>query len=684
MPNHLLYENSPYLLQHVNNPVNWYPWGAEALERSRAEDKPIFLSIGYAACHWCHVMAHESFEDPQTAALMNEHFISIKVDREERPDIDNIYMQAVVAMTGQGGWPLSVFLTPTLQPFYGGTYFPPVHRHNLPAFRDVLLSIARLWQEDRPKLLQSSEQLAEHLRQSLLLQPASEPLSEQILNQAAVSLARDYDWKFGGWGKAPKFPQPMAIEFLLCKATRGDAFSRDIAAHALKAMAKGGLYDVVGGGFARYATDDSWRTPHFEKMLYDNAQLALVYLHGWLVTGEYQFRRVCEETLDFVLREMTHPLGGFYASLDADSEGEEGKFYLWTLAEIKDAFSDQQDQALLISAYAITAAGNFEGKTIFQRAKDDSQLAVQFDLPVEEITTRLSKLHRQLLAIRSTRIRPSTDDKILTAWNALMLAAFAEAGRYLGRSDYLQAAQRNAHFLLDNLNQENRLLRSWRNGTARHNAYLEDYAALIVGLLALYQSDADQQWYSAAINLANTMLEHYTDPNGGFYDTPDDHEHLILRPKDVQDLATPSGNALTACALLQLAAYEGRSEWRELAEGMLSAIQSAMSRYPIAFSQWLQAVDFAIGPTYEVAIIGDLDHPKSQILRDHLWAVFRPRLVTATSSYPPPIGAPSLLNNRPLVNGQPTAYICQNFTCLQPTNEVELFEEQLAGKTIPR
>lgn len=679
MPNHLLHENSPYLLQHANNPVDWYPWGPDALKRARAEDKPIFLSIGYTACHWCHVMAHESFEDPMTAALMNEHFINIKVDREERPDLDNIYMQAVVAMTGQGGWPMSVFLTPKLQPFYGGTYYPPVRRYNMPAFREVLLSIARIWREDRPKLLQSSQQLTEYLQKSLLLQPISEPFTEQMLHQAAVVLAQEYDWKFGGWGKAPKFPQPMAIEFLLRKATRGEAYARDIAVHALKAMAKGGMYDVVGGGFARYATDDAWRTPHFEKMLYDNAQLALVYLHGWLVSGEYQLRRVCEETLDFILREMTHPLGGFYASLDADSEGEEGKFYLWTLAEIKDAFSDPGDLALFVNTYAITDTGNFEGKTILQRVKDDSQLAAQFDLPVEEIRTRLNKLHIKLFSVRSTRIRPGTDDKILTAWNALMLATFAEAGRYLGRKDYLQAAQRNAQFLLGNLSDEKRLLRSWRNGTAGHNAYLEDYAALILGLLALYQSDANLQWYLAATDLANAMVKHFADPAGGFFDTRDDHEDLILRPKDVQDNATPSGNALAACALLQLAAYEGRSDWRKLAEDMLSAIQSAMTGYPLVFAQWLQATDFAIGPTYEVAIVGDPDHPRSQILREQLWAAYRPRLVAAVSSFPPPTGSPALLADRQLISEQPTAYVCQNFTCLQPTSEPEVFANQLTG-----
>jgi len=677
MPNHLANENSPYLLQHANNPVDWYPWNETALQRSLAENKPIFLSIGYAACHWCHVMEHESFEDPETAALMNEHFINIKVDREERPDLDSIYMNAVVALTGQGGWPMSVFLTPDHKPFYGGTYFPPVRRYNMPSFREVLLTISRLWNEDRKRLLESSDQITEHIQQTPTPGQAGRIPLEKIIDQAAEALAQGYDWKNGGWGKAPKFPQPMAIEFLLRKATRGDYLARDIAVHALNAMSRGGMYDVVGGGFARYSTDDRWCTPHFEKMLYDNAQLALVYLHGWLMTGDAHFRRVCEETLDFVLREMTHPLGGFYASLDADSEGEEGKFYVWTLQEIKGALNDPQDIAFFIAAYGVNEAGNFEGKTILQRELDDTQLAEKFDLSVDQISARLGALHKRLLDVRATRVRPSTDDKILTAWNALMVSTFAEAGRYLERADYLEAAQRNARFLLDNLIEEKRLLRSWRNGTARHTAYLEDYAALMLGLLALYQSDANPEWYQAAIVLTTDLTTHFTDPAGGFFDTRDDHETLLLRPKDVQDNATPSGNALAASALLQLAAYEGRSDWRELAETMLSAVQTVMRRYPSAFAQWLQAADFALGPVNEIAIVGNPDEQETQDLRKVVWQNFRPRQVVAQSTHPPQTGSPALLHNRPLVNELSTAYVCQGFVCFQPVTTPEALRQQL-------
>ena len=677
MPNRLAHESSPYLLQHAENPVDWYPWGAEALEKARREDKPIFLSIGYAACHWCHVMAHESFEDAETAAIMNEHFVNIKVDREERPDLDGIYMQAVVAMTGQGGWPMSVFLTPDGKPFYGGTYFPPVSRYHLPAFREILETIARLWRKDRARLLESSEKLSQHLQPQANMGGGGSLPGEQALEQAAMSLAQAYDWKYGGWGQAPKFPQPMTIEYLLRRGTRGDKFAIEMADHALHAMARGGMYDVIGGGFARYSVDAEWHTPHFEKMLYDGAQLALAYLHAYKITGKPAFRRVCEETLDFIVREMTHPQGGFYSSLDADSEGEEGKHYVWSPQEVQQAVGDSQDAAFLIAAYGVTEAGNFEGKNVLQRVLNDEQLAEKFGLPVEEVPAELTRLHALLLAARSQRVRPDTDDKVLVFWNALALAAFAEAGRYLGRPDYTSVAIRNARFLLDNLYREGRLLRSWREGQAKHNAYLEDYAGLILALLSLYQSDPDPHWYSTALKLAEEMVAHYVDPEGGFFDTRDDHEELLFRPKDVQDNATPSGNALAAAVLLQLAAYENRSEWRDLAEAMLTAMQEAMARYPTAFAQWLCAADFAIGPACEVAVLGDSGNPGTKALVDVLWKTYRPRVVAAISAYPPGPGSPALLKERPLQNGRPTTYVCQGFVCRQPVNTPEEMLAQL-------
>jgi len=682
MANKLVGENSPYLLQHAENPVDWYPWGPEALRKAKQEDKPIFLSIGYAACHWCHVMAHESFEDPAIAALMNDYFVNIKVDREERPDLDNIYMQAVVAMTGRGGWPTSVFLTPDGKPFYGGTYLPHVRRYNMPSFREVLLTIARLWEEDRASLLDSGTQIAEYLQHVLNGDHSPQELDLDLLNQAAFKLAQSYDWTQGGWGDAPKFPQPMVIDFLLRKATagsppRGDNLALEIATHALKAMAKGGMYDVVGGGFARYSTDDQWLVPHFEKMLYDNAQLALVYLHAFLLTKDVTFRRVCEQTLNFVLRELTHPLGGFYSSLDADSEGEEGKYYLWSYSEINGILAEHDDKEFFLAAYSVSEVGNFEGKNVLQRTLDDASLATRFGLTVDQVLNRLDHLHARLFLEREKRIRPGTDDKILAAWNALMLSAYAQAGGSLRNHDYLEAAQQNAAFLLDALHPQGRLLRSWRNGHARHNAYLEDYAALILGLLDLYQADTNPHWFKAAQDLTEEMIEHYPDPEGGFFDTRDDHENLLVRPKDVQDNATPSGNALAVHALLRLAAYTGRGDWRDMAEAMLRNMHDMVKRYPTGFSCWLSAMDFYLGPVKEVALLGEAAHPNMHALQDTLWKTFRPRTVAAISNNPPDPGSPPLIQGRSIVNDLPTAYVCQNFTCRLPVNDPALFESQL-------
>ncbi len=590
-------------------------------------------------------------------------------------------MQAVVALTGRGGWPLSVFLTPAGEPFYGGTYFPPERRHNMPAFREVLLSVAELWQRDRAQLLEHSQKLSQHLQRTAALpSEASTPLSLEILQEASQRLAQAYDWQNGGWGRAPKFPQPMTIEFLLTQATRGDRTALDMAVHALKAMARGGMYDVVGGGFARYSVDNAWRVPHFEKMLYDNAQLARAYLHAHLLTGEPAFRRVCEETLDFILRELSHPQGGFYASLDADSEGEEGKFYLWTPAEIRAALSNEEDARFVIAAYGISEAGNFEGRNVLQRVLDDAQLASRFGLQEDEIPARLRALHTRLRGARETRPRPATDDKALLAWNALTLSAFAEAGRYLRREDYLAAAQRNAEFLLRHMRgDDGRLLRSWRAGRAQHNAYLEDYAALILALLALYQSDPQTRWFAAARQLTEAMLSRFSDPQGGFFDTPHDHKSLLLRPKDLQDNATPSGNALAVTALLHMAAFEPSSDWREAAEPLLEQMSAAMLRYPTAFAQWLCAADFALGPAHEVALLTAPHDPETDAFIKALWTTYRPRLVAAIALYPPDAEAAELLHDRTLVEARTTAYVCQGFICLPPVNTAAEMEKQLKG-----
>jgi uncharacterized protein YyaL (SSP411 family) len=675
MPNRLAHENSPYLLQHKNNPVDWYPWGKEALEKARTENKPIFLSIGYAACHWCHVMEHESFEDEGTAALMNNLFVNIKVDREQRPDLDNIYMKAVVAMTGQGGWPMSVFLTPEGEPFYGGTYFPPERRYNMPAFQEVLQAVADAWQQDRQGIGEQAGRLKEHIaREFSGFAGEGRSLDASVTDQAAMKLAQNYDWRHGGWGKAPKFPQPMAIEFMLQRSTRGDKMALDMAVHALRAMARGGMYDVVGGGFARYSVDDFWLVPHFEKMLYDNAQLACTYLQAWMLTKEPALRQVAEETLNFVARELAHPDGGFYSSLDADSEGEEGRFYVWSPSEIQAALPNDQ-AALVIAAYGVSEKGNFEGKNVLQRAVDDQALAEQFKIPIEAVPERLSAAHQLLLAERTGRVRPGTDDKVLTAWNGLMLRAFAEAGRYLKAPVYIDLAIRNGDFLLQNLRRpDGRLLRAWRDGQAAHLAYLEDYGGLILGLLALYQSDPDPRWFAAARQLADKMLALFSDPEGGFYDTGDDHEQLLVRPRDLQDNATPSGASLAVRALLALAAYSGDGAYRQAAESALTPIGRLLAQYPTAFANWLCAYDFALGPVDEVAILG----AETEGLTGVLWETYRPRQVAAISAFPPAGDAPELLLDRPLQDGRATAYVCRGFVCQQPVNTPEALRLELS------
>jgi uncharacterized protein YyaL (SSP411 family) len=678
MPNKLINENSPYLLQHANNPVDWHPWGEEALEKARAENKPIFLSIGYAACHWCHVMAHESFEDPEMAAIMNENFVNIKVDREERPDLDSIYMQATTAMTGSGGWPMSVFLTPDLRPFYAGTYFPPVRRHNMPAFRDVLLSLARAWREEQEEVDRVGTQILDYLKPLAKAEGPEKSFTSQTLETATQSILDSYDWSNGGWGQAPKFPQPMTVEFLLRRTVDDPSRKEEIVklvVHVLNAMARGGMYDVVGGGFARYSVDNYWRVPHFEKMLYDNAQLALAYLHAYLVTGETKFRQICEETLDFVLREMTNAEGGFYSSLDADSEGEEGKFYVWTQDELQQALG--QDFESFKAAYGITPQGNWEGKTVLQRALDDSSLAARFKLDPEGVRRKLIELHRKLLEVRSQRVRPGTDDKVLVMWNALILSAFAEAGRYLKRPDYLDAASRNARFLLDNLVVNGHLQRSWREGQAKHNAYLEDHAALILGLLELYQSDFNDEWFAAASRLAGELVAHFTDPNGGFFDTSDDHESLLVRPKDVQDNATPSGNAMACEALLKLAAFSDEGRYSDLAEKALGQVVDYSTRYPTSFARWLSAADFALGNVKQVAILYETG---SDILQDFLsvlQSTYKPNQVVAASTVPVRPDAPALLNDRLLQDGKTTVYVCEGFVCKNPVTTVAELEKIL-------
>ena len=680
MPNSLANETSPYLLQHADNPVDWMPWGTEALAKAQREDKPIFLSIGYTACHWCHVMAHESFENPQTAAIMNEHFVNIKVDREERPDLDSIYMNAVVAMTGQGGWPMSVFLTPEGQPFYGGTYFPPVQRYGMPAFSEVLLAAAQAWRDNRGELRDTGQKLAANLNDSLRWQiEPGKALRANILEQAGQTLLSAYSWQAGGWGRAPLFPQPMSVEFLLLLAARGNNQALEAARHNLRTMELGGMYDVVGGGFHRYSTDASWLVPHFEKMLYDNAQLALAYLHAFLLTREESFHRTTVETLDFIQNELTGPEGGFYSSLDADSQGEEGIFYIWSLDEIRAVLAPTGTLDLFELVYALSPEGNFEGRSVLRRRAVDRELAEVLGMDIRAMNDKLAAAHRALFQARSARPRPQTDDKVLVSWNALALRAFAEAGRYLNRPDYLQVARRSADFLLREMRPAGRLMRAWRGGHPRHDAFLEDYAALILGLLSLYQSDPDPRWYSAAEDLAAEMIAHFSDPQGGFFDTRRDAPALFSPVKDSQDNATPCGNSLAAWALLQLSEYNGRSDWRALAEAPFASLQDNFARHPAAFGMWLQALDFMLGPVRQVALVGLTGSADLEALKAKLWQSYRPRLVSAAAFPPLPDGSPPLLDDRPMLDGKATAYVCAGFTCRLPVTSPQDFENQLSA-----
>jgi uncharacterized protein YyaL (SSP411 family) len=667
--NRLAHETSPYLLQHAHNPVDWYPWGPEALTRAKTEDKPILLSIGYSACHWCHVMERESFEDPHTASVMNAAFVNIKVDREERPDLDAIYMQAVQAMTGAGGWPMTVFLTPDGTPFYGGTYFPPVDRPNLPAFTRILGAIADAWQNRRDEVVQSGTQLRQHLQQAMRPARAEGPaLDPSILDAAGRGLAAQHDPEFGGFGSAPKFPQPMALEFLLRYWKRsGDEAARDIVVHTLEQMARGGIYDQLGGGFARYSTDAEWLVPHFEKMLYDNAQLTRVYLMGYQATGNAFFRQIAEQVIDYVLREMTDPMGGFYSTEDADSEGEEGKFYVWTPAELRELLGD--DDARLFGAfYDVKDLGNFEGRaSILHMDYIPGDLASRLGVSEAALLGALERSRQVLFAARSQRVRPARDEKVLAAWNGMMLRAVAEAARVLGRGDFLTAAVRNAEFLVGSMQSpDGAMHRTWKPGfAARLNGYLEDQANVADGLLALYEANFDPRWLAAAVALADVMLERFADPeHGGFFDTSSEHETLITRPKDIFDNATPSGNAVAADVLLRLALLTDNDHYRQAAQGVLDLLREPMTRYPLGFGRSLNALDFFLGRPKEIAIVGSAGAADTEALLRVVFERFLPNKVLAggTASIP-------LLESRTERRGQATAYVCEHYVCQAPTTD---------------
>jgi uncharacterized protein YyaL (SSP411 family) len=627
-------------------------------------------------------MERESFENPNTAAVMNASFVSIKVDREERPDLDGIYMQAVQAMTGSGGWPMTVFLAPDGTPFYGGTYFPPDDRHGLPAFRRVLAAIADAWHNRREEVVQNGRQLREHVQAQVARSTgASVGLTPDILESAGRGLAAQHDAQFGGFGAAPKFPQPMALEFLLRYWKRsGDEAALDVATHSLERMARGGIYDHVGGGFARYSTDAKWLVPHFEKMLYDNAQLARAYLLGYQASGNGYFRHVAEQVIDYVLRDMTDPSGGFYSTEDADSEGEEGKFYVWTPAELRELLGDE-DARLFGAFYDVTERGNFEsGASILHMDSTASEIAARLGASEAELLMALQRGRQVVLEARSQRIRPARDEKVLAAWNGLMLRALAEAARTLARSDFLEAAVRNADFLLSSMRRpDGSLYRTWKPGyEARLNGYLEDHANVADGLVALYEATFDPRWLSAATSLADIMLERFVDADGGgFFDTSSDHETLITRPKDVFDNATPSGNSVAADVLLRLALLTGREDYRTAAQGVLELLSEPMARYPLGFARALNALDFFLGRPREIAIIGSVSRPDTQALLREVFEPFLPNKVVAGGTATIP-----LLEARDLRDGKATAYVCEQYVCQAPTTDPEELRRMLQDAAI--
>jgi len=678
--NRLADETSPYLRQHADNPVDWYPWGDDAFAAARADDRPIMLSVGYSSCHWCHVMAHESFEDAEVAAVMNRLFVNVKVDREERPDVDAVYMQAVQALTGQGGWPMTVFLTPDGEPFFGGTYFPKEAGHGRPGFVQLLEAVDDAWRNRRDDLLAEAAKLGEALRRATIADVGADganDLPSDVLARARSGIAANFDPAYGGFGTAPKFPQAMTLDFLLQRAVRDDdAEALDMVTTSLDAMAAGGMYDVVGGAFHRYSVDEAWLIPHFEKMLYDQALLLRVYLHAYLVTGSpdrpgfARYRRVVEEIVGYVLRDLRHVDGGFYSAEDADSEGVEGKFYAWSLDELTEVCGD--DAAAVIDWFGVTPTGNFRDPHTGFSGNVLQAVDRTADRP-EAVTRALPRLFER----REGRVRPGLDDKVLLGWNALFLRALAEAAAALDRSDWMDAARTNAHFLLANLRRDDgRLLRSWQaDGGARHLAYAEDHAALLEALLTLAEVD-DVAWLIEARAVADALIDRFADRDGpGFFTTGDDAEALIVRPKDLMDNAIPAENSLAAEGLLRLTSLTGERSYADRAIAYLATLSETMAKHPSAFGLLLTAYERAITPAIEVAIVGDT--ATTEPLRREVLGRFVPASVTVTASAGTGADLTPLLADRPMLRGEATAYLCEEFVCREPVTDPARLRDQL-------
>ena len=686
MPNRLVQETSPYLLQHKDNPVDWFPWGEEALSLARTLDKPIFLSVGYSACHWCHVMERESFENAEIATLMNELFVNIKVDREERPDVDSIYMSAVQSMTGHGGWPMSVFLSPDGAPFYGGTYFPNEDRGGMPSFPRVLAAVAEAYRDRRDEIAKSAARIVNTISSQTRARMSIEPIAQSMFHSAYRHLAPEFDWQNGGIGLQPKFPQPMMYEFLLTHSKlQGNDPAYDFVDLTLTKMARGGIYDQIGGGFHRYSVDSVWLVPHFEKMLYDNAQLASLYLHAWQRRGNPDFAKIVEETLNYLDREMRHrQTGAFYSATDADSEGEEGKFFVWQTTEIEKVLGSELGRVATMY-WDVTRFGNFEGHNILSMHRSDESIATELGMSVEELMSKIGEAKRLLYAERLNRVPPLTDDKVITSWNALALRAFAEAGAAFGREDWVEVAVRNAEFIVERLiRKDGRLMRSCKadaDSIATIPGFLEDYAYLADALTHLYEATFDPRWLDRAEEMCDAMVELFWHPaDGVFYDTGSDQEALIVRPRDTFDNAQPSGGSAASMALLRCSEFTGNVDLERIGAANLRTVRELMERAPSAFALWLQAAEFYASPVKQVVIVGKNDDPATIAMLNEARNGFNPdRIVThldPTDSDDARVSLP-LFEGRKMIDGLATAYVCRNYVCELPVTDVVSLGAQL-------
>ena len=685
MPNRLAQETSPYLLQHKDNPVDWYPWGEEALSKARELDLPIFLSVGYSACHWCHVMERESFENSEIAALMNDLFVNIKVDREERPDVDSIYMSAVQSMTGHGGWPMSVFLSPDGKPFYGGTYFPNEDRGGMPSFPRILTAVAEAYRERRDEIEQSSTRIVNAISSQSNARMSVEPIAQAMFHSAYRHLAPEFDWQHGGIGLQPKFPQPMMYELLLTHAElQGNGAAQEFVDLTLTKIARGGIYDQVGGGFHRYSVDSVWLVPHFEKMLYDNGQLANLYLHAWQRTGNPFFAKIAEETLNYLDREMRHrPSGAFYSATDADSEGEEGKFFVWQTPEMEQVLGPELARVAMVY-WDATRTGNFEGQNILNMHRSDDSAASELGISVDELASKIGEAKRLLYAARLRRVPPMTDDKAITSWNALVMRAFAEAGAAFNREDWVDVAVQNAEFIFERLvRDDGRLMRSCKADSdvpATIPGFLEDYAYLADSLTHLYEATFDLRWLERAEELCDAMIELFWDPADGiFYDTGSDQEALIVRPRDTFDNAQPCGSSAASLALLRCAEFTGNVDLERIGAANLRSMRDLMERAPSAFSWWLQAAQFYANPIKQVVIVGERGNAETEALLAVARTGFNPDRIVALLTPGHEDGEKSLplFEGRRMIDGLPTAYVCRNYACELPVNDVEALQAQL-------